>query len=64
MEPRSHKALLTATKRQNRLTSDFIILTIANRLAKVGDLWAGILDAKVDLEKALAKAAPVIEPHR
>jgi bifunctional non-homologous end joining protein LigD len=41
--------------------TDFTILTVPDRLAEVGDLWAGILNAKMDLEKALTKASPVIE---
>jgi len=44
--------------------TDFTILTVPDRLAQVGDLWADILDTKIDLEKALTKAGPVIEPHR
>ena len=39
--------------------TDFTILTVPDRLAEVGDLWAGVADAKTDLEKALAKASPV-----
>ena len=33
--------------------SDFTILTACDRIAKIGDLWAGILDAKHDLAKLL-----------
>jgi bifunctional non-homologous end joining protein LigD len=33
--------------------TDFTILTAPDRLAKTGDLWAGILDAKHDLEGLL-----------
>ncbi len=33
--------------------SDFTILTAYDRIAKVGDLWAGILDAKHDLARML-----------
>ncbi len=36
--------------------TDFAILTAPDRLAEVGDLWAGILDAKNDLEATLAAA--------
>jgi bifunctional non-homologous end joining protein LigD len=44
--------------------TEFTILTVPDRLAEVGDLWVGILDAKIDLGKALGKASRVIEPHR
>ena len=38
--------------------TDFTILTAPDRLAQVGDLWAGILGAKHDLEGLLAATAP------
>ena len=38
--------------------TDFTILTAPDRLAQVGDLWAGILEAKHDLEGLLAAKAP------
>ncbi|MBI4571618.1 MAG: ATP-dependent DNA ligase, partial [Chloroflexi bacterium] len=34
--------------------TDFTILTVPKRLASTGDLWAGILEAKHDLEGLLA----------
>ena len=37
--------------------TDFTILTAPERLAQVGDLWAGILEAKHDLESLLAATA-------
>ena len=37
--------------------TDFTILTAPQRLAEVGDLWAGILDAKHDLDAALKMAS-------
>ena len=37
--------------------TDFTILTAMDRLDEVGDLWAGILDAKHDL-RALLEAVP------
>jgi bifunctional non-homologous end joining protein LigD len=37
--------------------TDFTILTAPARLRKVGDLWAGIFDAKRDLSGALDKTA-------
>lgn len=33
--------------------TDFTIQTVPARLAKVGDLWASILDAKHDLSRIL-----------
>ncbi|MBI1886202.1 MAG: DNA ligase D [Chloroflexi bacterium] len=36
--------------------ADFTIVNAPERLAEVGDLWAGILDAKQDLKALLAKA--------
>ena len=36
--------------------TDFTILTAPDRLAEVGDLWAGILDAKHDLQALLEMA--------
>jgi hypothetical protein len=46
-------------KQQNRPTFDFTILAVPDRLVELGDLWAGILDAKTDL----AKASPTIAPR-
>jgi DNA primase len=34
--------------------TDFTVLTAPDRLARVGDLWAGILDAKHDLAGLLS----------
>jgi bifunctional non-homologous end joining protein LigD len=42
--------------------TDFTILTVPGRLAEMGDLWAGILNAKINLSKALTKASSIIEP--
>jgi len=36
--------------------TDFTLLTAPKRIAEVGDLWAGILDAKKDLAAMLAEA--------
>ena len=36
--------------------TDFTILTAPDRMADVGDLWAGILDAKHDLDALFAAA--------
>ncbi len=37
--------------------ADFTILTAPDRLAQVGDLWAGILDAKHDLQAMIEMAS-------
>ena len=34
--------------------TDFTILTVLERLVEVGDLWANILEAKIDLENLLS----------
>ena len=36
--------------------TDFTILTAPDRLRQVGDLWAGILDAKHDLKGLLERS--------
>jgi bifunctional non-homologous end joining protein LigD len=37
--------------------TDFTVLTAPERLGALGDPWAGILDAKTDLEAALGPVA-------
>jgi DNA primase len=34
--------------------TDFTILTVPERLAYIGDLWAGILEKKIDLVKLIS----------
>jgi bifunctional non-homologous end joining protein LigD len=41
--------------------TDFTILTVPERLAQSGDLWANILEAKADLMKLLSKVKPAAE---
>lgn len=42
---------------ENVYPTDFTMLTAPGRLAEVGDLWEGILDAKSDLEALLSSGA-------
>jgi bifunctional non-homologous end joining protein LigD len=42
----------------NIYPTDFTILTVPERLEKTGDLWANILEAKIDLEKLVTAFKP------
>jgi len=41
--------------KKNLYPTDFTIRTVPERLAKIGDLWSGILDHKRDMERLTAK---------
>ncbi len=42
--------------------TEFTMQSAPERVAKVGDLWAGLLEAKADLHAVLGTAAPPAEP--